>query len=238
MLSTNEIAALAIRVLVNFLTGNLEVINSRLGSALAKFKEENEVSGDPITVGTLFSFLGLRAIVVIRGKVSYIDIHVPGKDGLTTVYPIKLGKAGFDPINKRVLNEIAVMFHRDYKDMLPVALEVVRSMSRGWHNPTPLLGSFTFIDRLIGRQKRTVLKTKCNVDDVLVVEVSATKTIFGKSLIKVGVSTELNDQGWIIEGLVPVHFGALREFVSHSSKDPVWTWVQSVVEDHVSSHLA
>lgn len=236
MLTINEITALAIRVLINFLVSNQKEINLRLTELLEKAHAENK-DGDDFRVGTLFKLWGVHVYVIVRGKTSYIEIHYPTDINMFTVVPIKLGKSGFDPINKRVINELNVLFHRDYKDQLVLGQDTIRKVIRNTDG-SAFLNTFRLMDRLIGRKKIHVLKTNTVIDKMVEVSLSAVKAVTGKTMVKVFVSTELKDEDWIISGLTAVHFGAIREFTLYGNTQQVNSLVYAAVQDHISNHLA
>lgn len=236
MLTFNELTAIAFRIFINFLAGNQKAINTRLTSILEKGFSEYE-GEDAVRLGTLFSTGNFRVGVMIVGKTAYLEVDRQTGTFEHTVQCIKLGKTGFDPINKRVINELNVIFHREYRDQSSMALDSIRKAIRR-ASVNAFLGSFRLIDRLIGRQKLTTLKTDSDVDQIVEVSVRAVKAITGKTMVKVFVSTEINDKGWITEGLTPVHFGAIREFTVYGNTDSVDDLIFTAVEDHLRDHLA
>ncbi|QBZ70828.1 hypothetical protein pETSU_247 [Edwardsiella phage pEt-SU] len=212
MFTATHATALVIRLILTYIAANVKIVNELLSQ---------------VEVGqslTLFQ----------RGKLIITMSRAGGKGvlqfefGDREFHEIKLNSAK-TPISKRVLNDLEVWYHREFRPLEIEARECAE-IALGQIHLERELRKFTFMDKLLGRGRTVDLNTGFAMFDRLI-ENKATiqPNLFGKTKVLIQSEVSLGNHAAPLRRILPVQFGASQEFTV-SNGDPVDAYARSVIK--------
>ena len=216
MFNYNHIQAIFIALFIKIVEGNLKKANE----LLVKSKFNSPVWEMP-------------------GLVVWLSLSEDGKlytliiEALGTKQHFKLSKT--PTINKRVLNEMKVWYHKYGRKYHDDASHYIESQI-GAMDIRPIIMKIPFMQRLLNVQQEHVLKyTSSLLNEIMPTRVVIRRNIFNKLTVFVDVSTAAV-KGPMSE-LFPVHFGVMRSYEASIAKDPVNHWLHETLREHVDQNL-
>lgn len=212
MFTATHATALVIRLILTYIAANVKTVNELLSQ---------------VEVGqslTLFQ----------RGKLIITMSRAGGKGvlqfefGDREFHEIKLNSAKA-PISKRVLNDLEVWYHREFR-ALEVEAREYANVALGHIHLERELQKFTFMDKLLGRGRTVNLGTGFAMFDRLI-ENKATiqPSLFGKTKVLIQSEVGLGNHAAPLRRILPVQFGASQEFTV-AKGDPADAYARSVIK--------
>lgn len=241
MLTINEMTAISFRIFLNLLMPNLHLVNKRITDAIENFKKADSHNPEfPCHVKWVFERPGLNVEVVSIKGVAYLHVHckVANEPGTWDVHSIKLGKAGSAPINKRVINELNVLFHREYRDAIVLGRGVLDTFLEvaGVYRVGIFPAGFRFMDKVLGRSRRNKITTATELDSFISCEVVGSKNIFGTLNVRVEIGTPPCRPDCLMHSMSAPFFGVIRDFTFHP-KEKAHGSLRSVLTAHIKANL-
>lgn len=216
MFNYNHIQAIFIGLFIRIVEGNLKKANELL--AKAKFN------------GPVWEMPGLAIWLSLSedGKIYSLIIEALG-----TKQHFKLSKN--PTINKRVLNEMKVWYHKYGRKYHDDAHNYIDSQIDKL-DIRPVITKIPVLQRLLNTQQEHVLKYSSSLlNEIMPTRVVIRRNIFNKLTVFVDVSTA-TIKGPMSE-LFPVHFGVMRSYEASMAKDPVNYWLREALREHAEQNL-
>lgn len=216
MFNYNHIQAIFIAMFIKIVEGNMKKANELLG----KVRYNQPVWDMP----------GLVVYLSQNEDTKQYSLII---EAMGTKQHFKLSKT--PTINKRVLNEMKVWFHKYGRPYREDARRYINKQVDDLDIRSLILKT-PFIHRLLGTQQEFTLKYTSNLlNEIMPTRVVIQRNIFNKLNVFVEVTTS-GAKGPLSE-LFPVHFGVSRQYTAHVSKDPVNHWLRQVVFEHLNHNL-
>lgn len=230
--STRDIAtAVKYNIAIQNLLAHVDVLNDRIALKL-----------ETIKAGEYFDVWNNGVTIQVRKTEKGAEIGFGADTWLSGLeFSTKLGTKA-KPLNKRVLNDIQVWFHRAHHE----ALEKFKNDLDHHASDFTVRGG---IDQ-IGIIERIMAKPY-NVDnisrnsilhDLVNIDATCIRSVFNKVTVTVSVSlrTETkmisNDRQPLLNKLMPVQAGIIKQFVCHYKHEPVNQYAQEVVKQYFQSY--
>lgn len=214
--------ALCLRMFITYLLKNLSQVNTLLGAEFADPKKKRVVlfeMGDVIEGGIL--------VTIYR----YED----GKFHLTIQHRFqakhfKLGNIK-SLISKRLVNDIEVYFHREYRVAYDRAINYLISdieLADVKHKAR----NIPLVCRLFYKPMEYRLNSLFDVtSEFLRTDITIRRSIFNKLLVC--VITQGPTPKGLMESVMPIHIGVSNKYLADGKSDPVNKWLRQVLLDHV-----
>lgn len=219
MFNYNHRHAVALRMFVTILAANIAKVNELITKHFSEPKNVRVV---------LFGFAGVVVTVIRNSNKLFLNIMV----GEKVVHQFALNHIK-QPVSKRLVNDIEVFFHREYREQhagaiskLDDAIDLADVKHKARNIPLvcrlfykPVEFDIEFNDRLLS--------------EIFGAHVTIRRSIFNKLSVTVVTGTK------VVSGLMrevfPVHVGVSRNYLADGSSDPVNQWFRQCLTDHVDT---
>lgn len=219
--------AVKFNIAITTMLAHVEALNDRIALKL-----------ETIGVGEYFDVYTDGVTIQVRktekgGEIGFGDGSWLG--GLE--FSTKLGSKA-KPLNKRVLNDIQVWFHRAYSASLEKFKEDLDYHAADV-TVRRAIDTIGIIDRLTGKSYECAEIARASMLNELVnIEVTCSRTLFNKVTVTVSVQSKADyskvptNRLPLLAILVPVASGMLKQFTCHYKHEPVNQYVQDVVKEY------
>ena len=219
MFNYKHLHAIALRMFVTFLAANIAKVNELI---IAGFSDPKVLR---------ISLFELNSVVVsivrVEGKLT-LNIVVPGYD----THRIKLGNLKA-PISKRVVTDLQVYFHREYRLVHEDALKQLAE-SIDLADVKYKARNIPVVARLFNKVNEFNIRLDNQLmSELLNVTVFIRRSIFNK--LTVVVVTHTPEPVGLIREVMPVHVGVTNTYLADGQSDPVNQWFRQVLTDHVDT---
>lgn len=215
MFDHKNIAVVYLRMFISILSGHLADINKKLSR---------------VGETTLFQAAGVIVTVALNSEDGSYYLHFTTDLGSKS---FKIGKVA--TINKSVLNQIEVWFHREHREAYSESLALIEASIKKVNIKPFILGIGWF--KRLGFTKN-IMKIKYGsqfLDQLLQTQVTVQRGITNRLAVFVDIYTG-NIKGDVLN-FIPVHAGIMRSYVASLNKDPVNQWLREVLLEHVDINL-
>lgn len=219
MFNYYHVQAIFIQLFINFITNNTAKVNELLSNPNCAR-----------TTTPLFSCGSLR-IDLRKNSDNKWEMIIPA---FGDVHIMRMGTKF--AINKRIINDLNVWFHRVGRDYHEKGLNYIYDKVADV-NVKPTILSIGILDRLLQTPARLRINYGNNlVNELMPATVTIKRNLFNKLKLHIEIVTPIGNS--LISSQFPVHFGIIREYDANHAKDPVNTWVGNALLDHVETYLA
>lgn len=213
--------ALCLRMFITYLLKNLTQVNTLLSDAFADPKKVRVV---------LFEISDVDCGVIVSvcragsGKF-HLVIQTRSMSKLFKLGSIK------SPISKRLVNDIEVYFHREYREVYADAINHLISdieLADVKHKAR----NIPLVCRLFYKPMEYNLNSLFGITgEFLRTSITIRRSIFNK--LMVCVVTQGPSPKGLMESVMPIHIGVSNKYLADGKSDPVNKWFRQVLLDHV-----
>lgn len=219
MLNFNQRHAIALRMFVTILAANIAKVNELIIKHFADPKNNAVL---------LFEFASVTVTVVKNeGKLS-LTVRMDGN----VTHQIKLNNIK-QPFSKRLVNDVEVMFHRDYRELYNGGVEKLNDVI-DFADVKHKARNIPIMARIFNRPMEYSIKFNDKyANELLGGYIIIRRNIFNKLSVTVTTSSPLVHG--LMRDALPTHIGVSKTYLADGKSDPVNQWYRQVLQDHVDA---
>lgn len=228
MFDYNSMTVIYLRMFLSLLAENITKVNKELAQATMTPLYDNN-----FTFCVLFTAGGLRVTLALQGDIYslYLVTGTSISDRKNRV--IKLGKTPH--INKSMLNQLEVWFHREHRATYAEAIGVITDSIK-LVNIKPFVNDIGWFKRLRFTQNvYEVSYGNSAINALMHTQVVVQRSLFNRLQVVVDAHT-CNVSGFFTK-FIPVHAGIMRTYYANATDKSLNRWVRELLLEHVEVHL-
>lgn len=217
MFTATHATALIIRLIISYIAANVDKVNELLAQ---------------VEVGTSLTLFQRGNLVITCSRAGGKGV-LQFEWGGDQFHEIKLNSPK-KAISKRVLNDLEVWYHREWRTVESMAqMHAVDDISG--LNLGEELNKFSLVERLTGAARTVRLKTfNASFDRLIETKAIIVPSLFGKYKVVIETNIDLGNNDAPLRRILPVMLGATNEFyLSKTERQDADMFVGQVVQDTV-----